>query len=195
MKRSFDIMKKVAYTYLLVAVMALFSFTSTANAVVDLGDLNYGDQATISTTPEFGGIAISQLKAVLPSQSMITFTYNFNADLVAGLLAAAGNYSYGGNDGYALALSSGSLNITENTILAYASADLDLKGNTASATIVNMSEGFLNITSSIIAYLRGNGEYAISYQVTATPIPAALPMFAMGLCAVAAIRRRKKAAA
>lgn len=213
-------MKNIAYTCLLVAGLVLFSFVGTASAVavipapedfngsfVDMGELEIDQSGTIYADKANGGIAMSQIRALLPSHSAITFSYNFKGNLQSGMLAAGGQYSYleGGDlyEGYTAALSNSSLNFSGSfvngtpvgTALAYASADLDPKGNKASAMIMNMSGDFLDITSALFAFIGGNKHYTISYQVTETPIPAALPMFAMGLCAVAGMRKRKKAAA
>ena len=211
-------MKNVIYTCLLTAGMLFFSFIGTANAVIEpvnfdegsfvnMGELDYGQYGTIKPSKAFGRVAISEISALLPSHSAVTFSYNFKGDLIGGLLAAGGQYTYvdGGDlhQGFTVALSNTSLNFASSTVngvqldtaLAYSSADLDIGGNTASATIISESGGLLDITSTLFAFVGGSKKYTISYNVTEAPIPAALPMFAMGLCAVAGIRRRKKAAA
>jgi hypothetical protein len=211
-------MKNVVYTYLLVATMVLFSFAGTANAVVDsvdfdgsfvnMGTLSSGQHGIIDADKAKWGIAASRITALLPSHSAVTFSYNFSGDLKSGLLAANGEYAYTeeGNlhEGYARAFSNTSIfnssgsfvnMIPLETALVYAYADLDTSGDIASATFTNMSGGALDIASAVFAFLKGNKKYTISYEVTETPIPAALPMFSLGLCAIAGIRRRKKAIA
>ncbi len=218
-------MKNVINTCVLAAGMILFSFVGTTNAAVvvtdspfqNLGLLSVGQEDTLNIAKTKKKVAISQLSALLPSHSAITFTYNFDANLLGGVLGAGGYYDYiegdeflkmaavGGDhhQGFASALSNTPLNFAASSVngmqldtaLAYASADLDIKGNTATATIINSSGGLLDITSVLFAYLGSNKKYTISYNVTETPLPAALPMFALGLCAVAGIRKRKKAIA
>ncbi len=208
-------MKSVIYTCVLAVGLVLFSFIGAANAAigpvnyngsyVDMGELSLGQYGTVYADKANGGIAMSQLRALLPSQASVTFSYNFVGGLQSGMLAAGGLYSYpdadGLHEGFAASLSNTSLNFSGSkingtpigTALAYASADLDVVADTASATIINGSGGFLDITSALFAIVGANKEYTISYQVTETPLPAALPMFALGLCAVAGVRKRKKA--
>jgi|GEM_PF-2754559 len=202
-------MKNVVCRYLLVVGMTLFSFVGTANAVIDysgpivnLGQLEIGQHDTIFGKSN-GRSVISKINASLPSQSAVTFSYNFKGGLRGGALAIGGKYSYplGGDqhEGYAVAITTKPLSISGSTVngvpvenaLAYASADLDVSNNMASATIRNSSYGVLDIRSVIIAFLGKRSAYSVSYEVTETPVPAALPMFAMGLCAVAGIRKRK----
>ncbi len=209
-------MKNVVYTYLLVAGMVLFSFTGTAKAVIDDGSTNFrgsrvdmgtlenGQFGTIHAHPASGGFALNLLSALLPSQSAVTFSYNFSGDLKNGFVAAGGRYSYelGGDSykGYTAVLSNTPLSSSGSFVngrpvteaLAFASADFDPNANTASVTITNLSDGFLDIASKLVAYVKYNKNYTVSYSVTETPIPAALPMFAMGLAAVVGLRRRKQ---
>ncbi len=209
-------MKNVVCACLLTVGLFAFSFVSTANAVVsndftgsfvEMGTLGSGQSGTIYADDVKNGVAISQIDALLPSHNSVTFSYNFSGNLRSGILADGGYYSYesGGNqyDGFAVALSQGSLSFSKgfvngapvSTALAYASANLDTGNNVASATIANGSDGFLNITNALFAFVRGSNKYNISYRVTATPLPAALPMFIMGLLAVFGIQKRRKAVA
>ena len=211
-------MKNNVYKILLIAGITLLSFigTGAANAAgvdpmnkdytgsdVDMHKVKIGQYGTVSDSAAYGNTVVGSIHAFLPSNSEITFTYNFNGDLLAGLLVAGGTYSYKDKkdyyEGYAAGLSDGPMsfsggttNGTTSAALAFATASMDVSDDSASATITNLSGDWLDVTSLIVGYLSGITDYTVSYEVSSVPLPAALPMFGMGLIAVAGLRSRRK---
>ncbi len=204
-------MKNTIYRHLLIAGITLLSFVGidTANAAVDytgsfvnMEELSIGQSGTISGGNGFGNAVISQITGYLPSNSMITFSYNFSGTLRGGLLASGGSYSYDDGidsyEGFTVAMSAGSVSFSGGTVngapsdaLAFSSAQIT--GTNAATTVIeNFSGDFLGIMSLFIGAATGSKAYIISYGVSEVPLPAALPMFGMGLVVIAGLRARKK---
>ena len=58
--------------------------------------------------------------------------------------------------------------------------------------IKNFSAGLANFSTQMLAF--GAGLVSIHYEVSAIPLPAALPMFGLGLLALAGVRKARKTA-
>lgn len=78
--------------------------------------------------------------------------------------------------------------------LVLQSAQLDLTNSPAAQIIItNASDGRLQFTHHLAAiYEGGPASMTLTYEVSAVPLPAALPMFALGLLGIAGIRTRRK---
>lgn len=208
-------MKRTLYRTLLVAGIALISFTNgnSANASMAVADYfgpfnNIGalNSATVSgfiSSPTLGTNVVNQITGQLAQNSMVTFTYAFESALnPISILSAGGNYSYntseGLNTGLTTALSSGTAysisQVQANTTsepLAFSSANIHADNMGATAVITNSSAGVLNILSLFLGTVGAAGNYTVSYSVSQVPLPAALPLFGLGLGALALSRKRK----
>lgn len=210
-------MKNIIYKYLLMTGVVLLSLSGAgvANAsmvkdyngsFVEMGTLFDGQHGTITGG---GGIdeaaVISQITAKLPAGTMIEFSYTLDGMLLGGMLTSGGSYSFKDDygkvyEGQTVALSIGPTSYSEGSYdgvaseaLAFSSAQLNIGTSSGSAIIKNYSEGFLDIVSVLVgAIAAGGNTYTISYSVSSVPLPAALPMFGMGIIAVAGMRARSK---
>lgn len=165
--------------------------------------LEIGQSGTItSTSPGFGSTVFSLITGSLPANSMVTFSYNFSGTILSGLLNASGGYSYidGGvaHAGYTTASAPGGFGFSASfedgtpvAPLALSSAQID-STSTATVVIKNLSAGALSYASSLMASVFGSKNFTVAYNVSAVPVPAALPLFGLGLGAIAAMRARRK---
>jgi hypothetical protein len=202
------------FTVAIVSVGLLVGANKASAAIVDfsgddinMGTLAIGQSGTISAD-SLGSLVVNSVQGVLPVNSLLTFTYNFSGNLLAGVLAAGSEYTYtaGGVDFAGSSLSveplglnyaSGTENGAPSSALAFSSAQVDFTGNTASAIISNESAGVLDFSSVFVGLVIGDRNLDIAYNVSAVPLPGALPLFGLGLAAMAGynMRRKKKMAA
>ena len=136
----------------------------------------------------------------IPENSMITFTYNST-----GFIPGEGKgfiyvYDPVGNQAYSTApIEPGGLTSVESsTAYAYASAQfVNGNSNEGNFIIKNLTTNSINVLSYFqqLYSMGSTAGVTINYEVSAVPLPAALPMFGMGLLAVAGLRRRKAVAA
>ncbi|PJB70858.1 MAG: hypothetical protein CO093_06900 [Alphaproteobacteria bacterium CG_4_9_14_3_um_filter_47_13] len=172
------------------------------NAGVDMGTVSIGQTGTI-TADHFGNLILNKITGSLPANGMITFTYNFAGNLVSGFLAAGSSYSYidGGSDfaGKSVSIAPLGLSSTNGTVdgfpstaLSVASAQIDFDNNTATSTIKNFSSGVVDYVNLFAGLVLGNKNLEIAYSVSAVPLPAALPLFGIGLAALAGFGARKR---
>lgn len=198
---------------LLVAGLAFglsFSATSASAATVDYtgnfvdmtpSPLAVGQSGEITSTGSFGDLVLSLVTGSLPANSMVTFTYNFAGTLASGLLTTSAGYSYvdGGTsyNGYttasspAFTYSVGYENAAPATALAVSSAQIS-GDNSATLIIKNLSAGVLTYANSFMGTVLGAKNFTVAYNVSAVPVPAALPLFGLGLGALAAMRMRAR---
>ncbi|MCB1529592.1 MAG: hypothetical protein KDJ42_01130 [Alphaproteobacteria bacterium] len=202
-------------TFLMIAVMAVaFSVNakSAAAAVVDFSGsvvemtpepLDIGQTGTITGGGGGGSSVLSIINGILPPSSMVSFSYSFASPITSGLLADFGAYFY--NDGFhdyagwaaddsssGTPLSDGTTDGTFSGALAFASAQLT--GLTSGTAIIkNFSAGSLDFMAVFLGTVAGSTAFDVSYVVSAVPVPAALPMFGLGLAALAGYRARKRA--
>lgn len=206
-------MKKLILAIAVSSAMLLGAGTASAATVnyngsnVSMGTVQVGQSGSVSAV-NAGGLIINSISGGLPSNSMITFTYNFSGNVLSGLLGSAAEYSYnlGGNNYYGNALSLqpssgtisyGMVNGATSNSLVIASAQIDFATNTASTIITNNSSGLADYASIFTGLMIGGNTLDIAYSVSAVPLPAALPLFGAGLGALAGFGawKRKKAAA
>ncbi len=198
---------------------AVFSFLliaaatgATRAATVDFTGNNYnmglvadGQTGVIKTTsfPLYNFVT-----GLLPSETQITFSYAFRGGVgQKGKLGALATYL---DDGYRYTIGSdGSkikTNLLKGVIANVSGADLpvtiatdfyvdpnDKKKSYGTITIVNMSAVTANFASffkSFIPFKKGHIE--VTYAVSAVPLPAALPLFGIGLAGLAGFARSRK---
>ncbi len=180
--------------------------TASAAFVTNMGLVSAGDSGVIDMSHS-GNLIVNSITGSLPSNSMITFSYDFDGNIDFGALSAGGQYAYntGGSlfEGMTLdttfssPVAMGYTDGTPSPALALASAQIDFTGNTATAVIKNLSSGIVHYASLFSGLFSGAKTGTVSYVVSAVPLPAALPLFGLGLGAMAGfgIRRKKKLAA
>lgn len=165
--------------------------------------LEIGQSGTITGSGVgFGNLVLSLITGSLPSNSLITFSYNFAGTILSSSLTASGGYSY--NDGgvssigYTTASAPGGFgysvsyeNFSPVAPLALSSAQID-SPNTATVIIQNLSAGSLSYATAFMGTILGSKNFTVAYNVSAVPIPAALPLFGLGLGVLAAMRARAR---
>ena len=191
-----------------ILALSLLSFAnnaSAANVNYDLGTVAIGDTGVlVSNHPDI--LVTNNIAGSLPSNSMITFSYNFGGSLLSGYLSAGADYSYlmdgdsfnGGalnTSPTGINYSFGTVNGVSSTPLVMASAQIDT-ATTGTTVITNNSGGLGTFASVFQGLIAGNNDVTVAYSVSAVPLPAALPLFGAGLSALGfgAWRRRKAAA-
>ncbi len=191
------------------ALCAMLSPSPASAVVVDysgfnigMGNVSVGQTGTIHAD-HLGNLIVNQITGTLPSNSMITFSYGFAGDIDWAALLTSTGYAYtdGGHDyaGYSIEIPPGPVSFSygqvdgfPSTALAVASAQIDFSTNTASVIIKNFSAGVANYVNLFLGSVLGNQNLEIAYAVSAVPLPAALPMFALGLGALAGLGARRK---
>ncbi len=169
--------------------------------------LTIGQTGTITGASIVGDTVLNVISGTLPTGGMITFSYDFDGLLGFGpsLLSATADYSYnnGGQlfEGYAagvagtssgFSVAEGTVDGSASTALAFASAELKTFGFNSGTTVIrNLSAGTLDFASTFLGVVTGAKSFTITYEVSAVPVPAALPMFGLSLMALAGYRRRK----
>lgn len=204
------------YKFLVLAGIALISIAgvrsanaaTVSNAFIDLGTVAEYDEDTY-TVGSFGNALISQISGSLPSNTMIKFTYTFSSALSQANLASGGSYSYTDltdglyYEGFAGALAdltsssayaAGAVEGNLTTSLAFASANID-GTMSAVAIIKNFSGSALEFMSLFVGSVTGDKPFDVKYEVSAVPLPAALPLFGFGVGALAYRSRKKRKAA
>jgi hypothetical protein len=187
---------KTISTLLAVAVVALMATPAHAVVVKETpGTLVAGDSGFYSTTVNNKFYEHDVLGA-LSSMSKITFTYDLTNTSENGG-AAISSIGYTVTDPvFSASASAEEAGVSmsdvssDHLILASAAMTTDFAGTT---TITNLSKNrIINFTSTIAAYLTKGAQLTVSYAVTAVPLPAALPLFGLGIAALAGIRAKKK---
>jgi len=167
---------------------------------IDMGTVSIGQFGNLtSTTPLYTQMGI---QGVLPSYGKIVFDYTLPVGATSNIFSQ-GSYAYtsGGLTYTGMSVSSTSgpgftfgqvidsgSNIVGTTPLVLSFASLN--GTTGIATITNLSASTASFFSNIFSFpsLR-----AASYNVaSAVPLPASLPMFAMGLVGLVMLARSRK---
>jgi hypothetical protein len=191
------------------ALCGVFASSPASAVVVDysgfninMGNVAIGQTGTIDAD-HLGNLIVNRITGTLPSNSMITFSYNFAGDIDWGALLSGVGYSYtdAGHNyaGYSIEIPPGPVSFSygevdgfPSTALAVASAQIDFSNNKASVIIKNFSSGVANYVSLFLGSVLRNQDLEIAYAVSAVPLPAALPMFALGLGALVGLGARRK---
>lgn len=174
----------------------------------DMGTVAVNDSGYISTTTlaaSGGGYKYDFVKGVLPTQSSITFTY-FLLDAPVSGYAQGGTYDIGGSTYTSMANTNGSsfaLTPGLTTEASWLSPTSGIPGTWAARVVVtNLSavaaafdSYFFRPAASGLPLDDTHAIYGVAYEVAAVPLPAALPLFGLGLAGLAGYSRRKKKAA
>lgn len=196
----------------ILAAAALFMTVSSGakalpvySSTIDLGELGVGTYNNIANfvPGNFTPYSLSIFGSI-PSNTMITFSYKF-PDIVpnSALEVSMGSYDYKiGGDHYTGSAYANSGGYTDaksffndvQTIspLVIASANIDNSGYMGTTIIKNLSGGLVEFESDFFAMLFKEGLVNVSATVSSVPLPAALPMFGLGLAGITALRSKKR---
>ncbi len=177
------------------SVISNMSVTLPGDAVEigDSGSMNLGSLQYFGS-----GEVWFDVYATLPAKSMISFSYSTSGFVAGnGQVSAEAPFPTVVSSIYASADPGGEGSFEDaSSALAYVSAQF-VGGDSSSANIVikNLSDSAMSVMSSLgQLYAQGSiASLSVSYDVSAVPLPAALPMFGFGLLAMAGFRRKKKA--
>lgn len=208
---------KFSHLFLIAGCVVGLGLSSTPSSAAVVSTVDYsGNFIDMTPTPlaigqtgtitsggaGFGNAVLSLITGSLPSNSMVTFTYNFAGTLTSSFLTASGGYSYvdgsGSHMGYTTANAPGGFgfsasydNATPVAPLALSTAQIT-GSNSASVIIKNLSAGALSYASAFMGTVMGSKNFTVAYSVSAVPVPAALPLFGLGLGALAFVRSRAR---
>jgi hypothetical protein len=192
---------------ILPALAAAISLAGAAHAsTVDLGATYVGETGTIPLSSNVSGLYGNTIIGALPQDSEITFKYTFTG-LISGALFAEGSYNFNGtavhyygssedsstgihfSQGYTTPKGSASpISATSSLVLTAA----NLSGATGSASITNDSTGNANFLVLLLGLFARGGHVAITYAVSAVPLPASALLFGLGLALLAGIGAIKR---
>lgn len=154
----------------------------------------------------------TSLSGYIPANSTITFTFNsLGFDTSSGRVNASSTYFL--EEGRLQGSSSATYHVKDNEVITDTFAGSSIIFGVPSAPVVLISAQVLqdmpsaaslviqNLSGSVMPFLAefmqvyAGGSYPrvdVHYEVNAVPLPAALPMFGLGIAAIAGARRRKK---
>lgn len=176
---------------------------ATADKIINIRSIENG--IVYDTT----GWQHDYLQGVLPSNTQITFTYNTDSTLFA-----ANPYGYfaegvgqvsdassiyrawaASDNGWTYSEEAGSDGIfsaTNSTLGLTATAFTNQDSSIATLIITNLSNVAANFESYVFASTPLGSLVTGSYNVSAVPLPAALPLFGLALVGMAGYRRHRK---
>ena len=197
-------MKKIA-SFVAVAVLALMATPVHAVSASDPEPQGLFLLGTASSSGEFYKQTFSNSEEIdaifsgyLPTNMQIKFIYTLAEDK-------------GAEVDYAKVRSIGSTDTVYNVLaqakpgqnthsassdnLVLATAHMSHNGNSGQTTLANLSGSTIEFKSTVFAtYLDGTAKLIVRAIVTQVPLPAALPLFGMGIASLAAYRARKRKA-
>ncbi|NCC02770.1 MAG: VPLPA-CTERM sorting domain-containing protein [Proteobacteria bacterium] len=201
---------------LLAAFVALFSLSSAAQAApIQLGNLSIGDEGNLSpleaqlisiSTPtgNISATAYGYATGMIPSMSKITFTYSFDPAYSSAPLYSNTNYTetgsitnfyYTDSQDNSYILSFGGMFPTINSNPESMLIDAIADASSGKTGMTNLSASLANFATYLLGELpTGVALTNVHWVVEAVPLPAALPLFGLGLAGLAGYSRRKKAA-
>ncbi len=194
----------VALLALGVSVQADAATVNYSGAVVNMSPTSIGQEGVVTVNPisAFVPLLVSDISGVLPSNSMIEFTYKPTSGFVAsGLAGVLGGFTNESGNGFASQVVSfpGTSVQTPLSTSSYifATAQYDNTTGIVTTIIKNYSAGLASFSSLWGALVSGSTVMQVSYKISAVPLPAALPLFAFGLAGLAGVgyRNRKNKAA
>jgi len=206
-------MKKIA-SFLVAAVLSLSALPAQASmAAIDLDPSGVfykalgtmpadGYDAVLhsSSSGTFPGSAINAtFSGQLLNNTMVTFDYSLSSPT-----GPLGSF-------YSVVSSVGSLDSNEFRVTAFpgmdtgvvhgdlagavvlASAGLDLSLSHGITTLTNLTGGTIQFTSQIVSLMMGPSAFLnVHASVSQVPLPAALPLFGLGIASLAGYRAKKK---
>ena len=198
----------------LLSFLALLCTAAPANAATvnftgldyNMGMVEAGDEGIIRTkTREYeDGYAYDFAKGILPKLTAITFTYTFSA-LTGNNGYVQGEVKYkdgpwryfvaDATDGWSMnqkAFKNNPLHDTNDQLDVSVIASMADDKESATVTITNFSDFTANFKSYFFACdCFWTGKVSTTYAVTSVPLPAALPLFGLGLAGLVGVRRWK----
>ncbi len=201
--------------WVLFIVFAVLAFVplEAAAAVVNYSGTDYdmglavaGNEGFIQT--ETSGTAFDKISGVLPTQTKITFTYTTAHPyyyLSRESLVSNGSFTIG-SDSYSFFGDAGSSRIIKGgkpvssvegfSFESVRYVDTRTGGSTWVNVITNLTGADVNFLTRLSSLLAPSGVLSSGYykveSIAPVPLPAALPLFGMGLAGIAAAYRRKK---
>ncbi|MFP4098752.1 MAG: hypothetical protein ACLFU1_08220 [Alphaproteobacteria bacterium] len=146
--------------------------------------------------PANGGQLHYDIYGALSAQTEIAFSYDMSGSFSGtgnlGLNAYLDDFLYSGEKAEISTMPGSSASATSSLI--YASAQFDANSTAGKIVIGNLSDDILYFTSSLIQTFNGgqNANLSVQYDVSAVPLPGALPMFALGFAALIGLKRQRK---
>jgi len=195
--------------FVLPALLAAIALSATAQAsTVEMGDVFAPQEGLIdsATTCTRGTCLVDAAKGRVGVNSEIRFDYTLtSADhwltMSQPVIYASSDYNFTGTDGFDYSasvveqdpgfdISWASANGSNSTPLVLVTANI-VDATHGYTTIKNLSSTWVNFFSAILS---GSSLTSVTtyYHVTATPLPAALPLFGAGLVALVGLRKRRK---
>jgi hypothetical protein len=182
------------------AVSSLVCAPAAQASIVNLGTVNPGESGSL---PGNYSNLMSGASGFIQSNSIITFTYTFNPSPVFGSLIGNGSYGtpvdYQYGESTAIAggapVSTGYTGGIASTPLVFATANLTTLGNTTTGvvTVSNFSNVLASFSSLFFGLLGSpSGIQTLTYNVSAVPLPAALPLFGALIASLFGFRHFRK---
>jgi len=187
-------------TFLSVCAAALLTFAvSAANASVMTVDLNTADLDNVTFEPgtvyldynaPLSGGSSFDIDGTLAAQSKVTFTYTIGE---GGTLRRASMDAYTDSSKESIYIDTEEpklYDVSPSTLLVMTAFVSDTLRE-GSLVIKNYTNEIVDIYVMLNAFLKGATKFTFTAEVSAIPLPAALPLFGAGLAGLAFIRRRK----
>ncbi len=150
--------------------------TGPAQYYVDMGYVPAGQYGAINTTPFFG-LQDYVANGTLAGKTDITFTYNVVPSAVAGLMGSV-DFWYTPTE----------VDPTKYSIVTAS----DFDKNVFTLMISNLLDSTLSFSAGLMISPMFQGTVTTAYNaVSNVPLPAALPLFGLGLAGLAAYRAKK----
>jgi len=211
-------MKIRIFTLLTLAAFILFAGSMQSNAAtIDFTGFNYnmgtvvaGNNGAIATNDLSNphGVFYDYAEGVLPSNTKITFTFNTDPSIYSryqysfaeGVSQNADDTyiyrSWAASDGWFMNEKAGKDGVfapTAPTFGLQTTASLSSDKTIATVTVTNLSEVAANFKSYLFSPSSSiSGLISTTYNVSAVPLPAALPLFGLALAGMAGYSRKKK---
>lgn len=184
----------------------------TQAAPLDLGALSIGASGEFNNSETNGAIpgqtVYGYAVGTIPSNSYITFTYYFSPSIpMSGSLQSLGAFSEtNGVYTYTYTSTSGGLNGLLTSVsgfpISFANVDPSLMPvqatadlSTGTTRVTNLAAAEASFSTYFFGLMEGYSLDKVRYAVSAVPLPAALPLFGLGLIGLAGYSRHKRAKA
>ena len=180
----------------LAALVVALSATPVRAANVDLGLINKSDNSFQIFKYDNKGMYQNEIIGFLPKNTMVTFTYTLTPASagVDAILSAYGTYA----PTYNLSSTAGVGKVIppkasdDNLLSVLAALPTVDSGKTVFS---NFSDALVSIRTGITYLLSAGASLRVDVNVSSVPLPAALPLFGLGIASLAGYRMRKKKAA
>lgn len=161
-------------------------------AMINLGTVSDG---TSSTTYADDNLFSATYFGSLPGLSRIVFTYTLDSDAAGALgawpTASLSSLAYEGLTGVAAMTSVYQPEKVSSDDMLVATAYLP-SYSYGQATITNLGSDPIQFQTTLLAWLSKAVGMTVAVAVSSVPLPAALPLFGLGLASLAGFRARKK---